>query len=94
MWKFADDTTISEVISPSQQRSLQHAVGHIAKWSQENRLELNPTKCKEVQTCFKRSPPSHTPVGPGGFQFERVNKQKFVASRSETTSSATTTLAL
>ena len=76
MWKFADDITISEVIPPSQQSSLQYAVDHIANWFQENRLQLNPTKCKEVQTCFKRSPPTHTPVGLDGFQFGRVNSAK------------------
>ena len=76
MWKFAGDTAISEVISPSQQSSLQYAVDYIAKWSQENRLQLNPTKYKEVQTCFKKSPPSPTPVGLHGFQFEIVNSAK------------------
>jgi hypothetical protein len=37
MWKFADDCTISEVIPPSKQSSLQQAVDYIDAWSQENR---------------------------------------------------------
>ena len=55
MWKFADDCTISEVIPPSKQSSLQQAVDYIDAWSQENRLQLKPTKCKEVRSCFKRT---------------------------------------
>ena len=58
MWKFADDCTISEVIPPSKQSSLLQAVDYIDAWSQENRLQLKPTKCKEVRSCFKRNPPS------------------------------------
>ena len=56
--------------------SLQHAVEEIAAWSQENRLQLNPTKFKELQTCFKRSPPSHPPVNLNGVQFDRVSSAK------------------
>ncbi|CAB4005807.1 Hypothetical predicted protein, partial [Paramuricea clavata] len=47
MRKFADDCTISEVIPPSKQSSLHQAVDYIDAWSQENRLQLKPTKCKE-----------------------------------------------
>ena len=48
MWKFADDTTVSEVVLPSKQSSLQQAIDHINTWSQANRLQLNPSKCKEM----------------------------------------------
>ncbi|KAL9960492.1 hypothetical protein ACROYT_G033960 [Oculina patagonica] len=70
MWKFADDTTISEI------SNLQHAVDHVNKWSQENHLQLNPRKCKEMLTCFKRSPPLYNPVEVDGLYFERVSSAK------------------
>ena len=38
--------------------TLQQAADYIHDWSQENHLQLNPTKCKETRTCFKRTPPS------------------------------------
>ena len=60
--KFADDTTVSEIVPPSNQSALPYAVDFISTWSQENRLQLNPSKCKELQSCFKRSPPTHSPV--------------------------------
>ena len=78
MWKFADDCTISEVIPPSKQSSLQQAVDYIDAWSQENRLQLKPTKCKEVRSCFKRNPPSSTLVELNDFQLERVSVAKIL----------------
>ena len=57
MWKFADDTTVSEVVPASKLSTLQQAGDYIQDWSQENHLQLNPTKCKEICTCFKRTPP-------------------------------------
>ena len=59
MRKFADDTTVSEVVPISGESSLQEAVNHISSWSHNNLFQLNPTKCKELVVCFKKSPPSH-----------------------------------
>ena len=56
MWKFADDTTVSEVVPASKHSSLQQTADHIHDWSQQNHLQLNPTKCKEIRTYFKRTP--------------------------------------
>ena len=76
MWKFADDTTVSEIVPPSKQSAVQQAVDFISSWSQENRLQLNPSKCKELQSCFTRSPPTHSPVELDGLAFESVNSAK------------------
>jgi len=76
MWKFADDTTVSEIVPPSKQSTLYQAVDFISTWSQDNRLQLNLSKCKELQSCFKSSPPIHSPVELDGFVFERVNSAK------------------
>ena len=50
MWKFADDTTVSEVVPASKHSSLRQAGDYVHDWSQENHLQLNPTKCKETRT--------------------------------------------
>ena len=76
MWKIADDTAVSEIAPPSNQSALQHAVDFISTWSHENRLQLNPSKCKELQSCFKRSPPTHSSVELDGPPFETVNSAK------------------
>ena len=76
MWKFADDTTVSEVVPASKLSTLQQAADYIHDWSQENHLQLNPTKCKEIRTCFKRTPPSFPGVSIEGIEFETVSSAK------------------
>ena len=67
MWKFADDTTVSEVVPPLKPSHLQQAVDNI-----------NLTKCKEILTCFKRSPPLHVLLESDGLNFERVSSAKLL----------------
>ena len=62
MWKFADDTTISNVFSNPNACSLQDCVQHVAEWSKTNLFRLNPTKCKEMVICFKKHFPALDPV--------------------------------
>ena len=38
MWKFADDTTVLEIVPQSKQSALQQAVDFTSTWSQDNRL--------------------------------------------------------
>ena len=42
------------------------------------KLQLNPSKCKELRTCFKRSPPSYAPVISDGLEFEQVSTAKIL----------------
>ena len=50
---------VSEVtLSPSKKSYLPETVESIYNWSPENRLQLNPTKCKQLVTSFKKSSPS------------------------------------
>ena len=76
LWKFADDTTVSEVVPASKLSSLQQAADYIHDWSQENHLQLNPTKCKEIRTCFKHTPPCFSQVSIEGVEFEMVSSAK------------------
>ena len=52
MWKFANDTTVSEVVEKSMQSSLQSDVDHISIWSTTNLFQLNPIKYKEMIVSF------------------------------------------
>ena len=72
MWKFACDTTVSEVVSISGGSSLQEAVNHTSSCSHNNLLQLKTTKCKELVVCFKKAAPSKI----DGVQFERVSSTK------------------
>ena len=75
-WKFTDDTTVSEVVPPSKHSTLQQAAHFIHGWSQENRLQLNQIKCKEVRTCFKGTPPCFSQIAIEGTEFELVSCAK------------------
>ena len=89
---FADDCTISEVIPPPfMQTSLQQTANHIDAWSKENRLQLKPTNCREIRSCFKGNPPSLSLVELNDFQLERISAAKILGGM---ILSGTTTLVL
>ena len=73
MWKFADDTTVSEVEPIFGERSLQEAVNQISSWSHNNLFQINLTKCKELVVCLRKTPPSYGSIKIEGVQFERVS---------------------
>jgi len=75
VWKFADDTTVSDVVPSSGESSLQEAGHHISSWSHNNCFQLNPTKCKEL-VCFQKTPPSYGPIKIDGVQFQKVSSAK------------------
>ncbi len=63
LWKFADDSTISNTIPSSDlhSHSLQENIDHVVDLSIINKFELNPTKCKELTICFKKQKPVFHP---------------------------------
>ena len=54
MWKYADDSTISEVVPMSNNSALQLIVDEAEGWSDRNKLQLHPTKCKEFRIQFSK----------------------------------------
>ena len=44
MWKYVDDTTLSEKVPKGQQSRAQEAVDHVSNWSAENLFQLNLEK--------------------------------------------------
>ena len=54
MWKFVDESTISEVVPKGSCSYMQHAATSIENWSVDNKLQLNPVKYKELRIDFKR----------------------------------------
>ncbi|XP_028414247.1 uncharacterized protein LOC114537304 [Dendronephthya gigantea] len=78
MWKFADDITLSEVITQSNESSIQDAVDYVNLWSKENHLQLKPTKCKEIQSCFKIIPPSFVPIEIDWIKFDKVSTARLL----------------
>ena len=46
----------------------------IINWSQQNKFELNPLKCKEIMVNFSREQPDYPPILVNGTIIERVKK--------------------
>ena len=76
MLKFTDDSTVSKVVPISGESSLQEAVNSIFSWSHSYLFQLNPTKCKELVVCFKKTSPSHGLIKRDGVGLERVSSAK------------------
>ena len=75
MLKYADDTEISEYILVSACSSnIQCVTNSIINWTQQNKFELNPLKCKEILVNFNREQPDYPPIFVNGTIIERVKK--------------------
>ena len=54
MWKFADDTTVSEIVPKFGASNSQATVAHVLNWSNANNFQLDSLKCKELRMDFRR----------------------------------------
>ena len=52
LWKYVDDTTISETILKGQASNIQTAMDTFASRAASDKFQLNETKCKEMRICF------------------------------------------
>ena len=54
--KYVDDTTVYEVVDRREVSQAQNAINEITQWSEINKFQLHPNKCKELRISFSRSP--------------------------------------
>ena len=78
MWKYEDDTTLSEKVPKGQQSRAQEAVDHVSNWSAENLFQLNLEKTKELTITFHRSPEHFDPVTVDGIQIQETTSSKLL----------------
>ena len=55
LWKYVDDSTISEAILKRQVSNIKTAVDIFASRAASEKFQLNETKCKEMRICFSTS---------------------------------------
>lgn len=55
MWKYVDDSTISETVMKSEVSKVQQAVDELATQASADKFQLNETKCKELRITFSHS---------------------------------------
>ena len=54
--KYVDDTTVYEVVDSREVSQAQNAIDEITQWSEINKFQLHPKKCKELRISFSHSP--------------------------------------
>ena len=58
MWKYVDDTTISEeVIAKGQESCIQQMVDDLAIQARDDGFQFNERKCKELRISFAKNEP-------------------------------------
>ena len=78
--KFADDTTVEGIISMGDESAYRQEVDHLVSWCDDNSLELNTSKTKEMIVDFRRNPTPINPLVINGQNIEIVDTFKFLGS--------------
>ena len=78
IWKYADDTTASEVIRKGQVSNAQTVAHEVAEWSNRNRVKLNTDKCKDLRISFASISCEFSPVAIGGERIKVVSDAKLL----------------
>ena len=70
IWKYANDTTTSEIVTKDSQSISQSIVNRVVQWSLENRVQLKSEKCKELHNSFIKNAPEFDPIYINGKELE------------------------
>jgi len=77
-FKYVDDLSLAEIRSTNQPSNIDMDVQDLDDWANSHYLKLNPSKCKVMQVCFKRCPPSPPVLKIGGNELEVVTETKLL----------------
>ena len=77
-FKYVDDLSLAEVRQAHRSSQIDLDVQDLDAWANCNHLKLNPFKCKVMQICFKREPPSPPDLYIAGKKLEVVNETKLL----------------
>ena len=72
-WKYVEDSTITESVTPDTNSTLQELVDIIYKWTIANNMKLNISKCKELIIDFAKDKQDFPPLIINGIAVERVS---------------------
>ena len=76
MWKYVDDTSISELVEKGHASNIQNVVSDLSRQSISEGFELNESKCKELRISFARRKPEFDPLVVNGKPLEIVTGVK------------------
>ena len=89
LWKYVDDTTVSEIIPKGQSTSAQEYVDSVADWTIDNRFQLNIDKCKEIRFSFSTNNADLPPLFINSQELEVVQNAKLHSNLSNTDTEGT-----
>ena len=75
-WKYVDDSTITESITPDTNSILQELVDITYNWTIFNNMKLNISKCKEMIIDFAKDKQHFPPLIINGVAVERVSSTR------------------
>ena len=76
MWKYVDDTIISDVVNKGQESCV--LVDDLARQARDDGFQLNDRKCKELTISFARNEPEFDPICVNRQTLETVNSVKLL----------------
>ena len=62
LWKYVDDTTISETVAKGELSNAQRHTDKVIQWSLENRVQSNNEKCQEMRISFSKFQQEFEPI--------------------------------
>ena len=62
LWKYVDDTTIAECVDKKEDSRIQSDVEELIAKSNQNKFQLNESKCKELRISFAKSAADFAPT--------------------------------
>ena len=79
LWKFLDDTTITEKVPKGTTSEIQLATDEIQDQSTDLKFTLNEDKCKEMRVCFAKSvQPDISPVRINNKEIDLISSAKIL----------------
>ena len=81
MWKYVDDSTISETILKNEVSHIKDAVDDLANQSRADKFQLNESKCKEMRISFSKVEKDLDPITLNDKVLEIVDHAKILGLR-------------
>ena len=78
LWKYVDDTTIAECVDKKEDSRIQSDVEELIAKSNQNKFQLNESKCKELRISFAKSAADFAPIVINGKAIEVVSTVKLL----------------
>ena len=78
LWKYVDDTTIAECVDKKEVSRIQSDVEELIAKSNQNKFQLNESKCKELRMSFAKSAVDFLPIVINGKAIEVVSTVKLL----------------